>query len=225
MNFENAQIAVLAENQYQELELWYPLMRLREEGANVLVVAPTSDQIYVSKLGYPVKPDLAVADVQPADLDAVVIPGGFAPEGMRKHKLMVDLVCEVHKQGNLVAAICHAGWMLASSGIARGRRLTCVPNIKDDVINAGANYVDEPVVRDGNLITSRLPGDLPDFCREIVQYLKEAPPRRNTTRTLESLQGHPTSAEYAQPAKVIMGTRGRASANYMAVVVQDERAK
>jgi hypothetical protein len=82
MNLENAQIAVLAENQYQELELWYPLMRLREEGANVLVVAPTSDQIYVSKLGYPVKPDLAVADVQPADLDAVVIPGGFAPEVM-----------------------------------------------------------------------------------------------------------------------------------------------
>jgi protease I len=225
MNLENAQIAVLAENQYQELELWYPVMRLREEGANVLVVAPTSDQVYVSKLGYPVKPDLAVADVQPSDLDAVVIPGGFAPEGMRKHKPMVDLVRDVHKQGNLVAAICHAGWMLASSGIARGRRLTCVPNIKDDVINAGANYVDEPVVQDGNLITSRLPGDLPDFCREIVRYLKEAPPRRNTARSLESRQGHPTSAEYSQSAKVIMGTRGRASANYMAVVVQDERAK
>ena len=225
MNLENAQIALLAENQYQELELWYPLMRLREEGANVRVVAPTFDQTYVSKLGYPVKPDLAVADVQPADLDAVVIPGGFAPEGMRKHKAMVDLVRDVHKQGNLVAAICHAGWMLASSGIARGRRLTCVPNIKDDVINAGANYVDEPVVRDGNLITSRLPGDLPDFCREMVQYLKEAPAQRNTARTLESRQGHPTSAEYAQPAKVIMGTRGRASANYIALVVQDKRAK
>jgi protease I len=225
MNLENAQIAVLAENQYQELELWYPLMRLREEGANVLVVAPTSDQVYVSKLGYPVKPDLAVADVEPADFDAVVIPGGFAPEGMRKHKPMVDLVREVHQMGNLVAAICHAGWMLASSGIARGRRLTCVPNIKDDVINAGANYVDEPVVCDGNLITSRLPGDLPDFCREIVRYLKEAPQRRNTAHTLNSRQGHPTSAEYTQAAKVIMGTRGRASANYMAVVVQDGRAK
>jgi len=225
MNLENAQIAVLAENQYQELELWYPLMRLREEGANVLVVAPASDQVYVSKLGYPVKPDLAVADVEPADLDAVVIPGGFAPEGMRKHKPMVDLVREVHKQGNLVAAICHAGWMLASSGIARGRRLTCVPNIKDDVINAGANYVDEPVVRDGNLITSRLPGDLPDFCREIVRYLKETPARRNTARTLRSRQGHPTSAEYLRPAKVVMGTRGRASANYMAVVVEDEQGK
>ena len=225
MNLENAQIAVLAENQYQELELWYPLMRLREEGANVLVVAPASEQVYVSKLGYPVKPDLAVADVEPADLDAVVIPGGFAPEGMRKHKPMVDLVREVHKQGNLVAAICHAGWMLASSGIARGRRLTCVPNIKDAVINAGANYVDEPVVRDGNLITSRLPGDLPDFCREIVRYLKETPARRNTARTLRSRQGHPTSAEYLRPAKVVMGTRGRASANYMAVVVEDEQGK
>jgi protease I len=222
MNLENAQIAVLAESQYQELELWYPVMRLREEGANVLVVAPSADQVYSSKLGYPVKPDLAVADVGAADFDGVVIPGGFAPEGMRKHKPMVDLVRDIHAQGNLVAAICHAGWMLASSGIARGRRLTCVPNIKDDVINAGADYVEEPVVKDGNLITSRLPGDLPDFCREIVKYLREVPPRRNSARSLQSKQGYPTSAQYTRPVKVIMGTRGKASANYTAVVVQDE---
>jgi protease I len=222
MNLQNAQIAVLAENQYQELELWYPVMRLREEGANVMVVAPAADQIYSSKLGYPVTPDLGIADVRVSDFDAVVIPGGFAPEGMRKHKPMVDFVRDMNDKGNLVAAICHAGWMLASAGIARGRRLTCVPNIKDDVINAGANYVDEPVVTDGNLITSRLPGDLPDFCREIVRYLRDTPARRNSDQPLQSRLGHPTSAQYAHPVKVIMGTRGKASANYMAVVVQDE---
>jgi protease I len=115
--------------------------------------------------------------------------------------------------------------MLASSGIARGRRLTCVANIKDDVINAGANYVDEPVVRDGNLITSRLPGDLPDFCREIVAYLREAPRRRNNPQMLQPAGGHMASASYANPVKAIMGTRGRASANYMALVVSEEPAK
>ncbi len=221
MNLEEAQIAVLVENQYQELELWHPVMRLREEGANVLVVAPAANQIYASKLGYPARPDLAVEDVEAGDLDAVIIPGGFAPEGMRKHKPMVELVRKVHEQGNLVAAICHAGWMLASAGIARGRRLTCVPNIKDDVVNAGADYVDQPVVRDGNLITSRLPGDLPDFCREIVRYLGEAPRRRNGTRVLKPRDGRPASADYASAVKIVMGSRGRALANYMAVVVGD----
>jgi len=159
MDIKEAQIAVLAENLYQELELWYPLLLLREAGANVLVVAPEADQLYVSKLGYPVKADLAIGEVEAAQLDAVVIPGGFAPEGMRRSPQMVNLVRKVHDQGSLVAAICHAGWMLASAGIAKGRRVTCVPIIKDDVINAGGNYVDEPVVRDRNIITSRLPGE------------------------------------------------------------------
>ena len=167
MNLADAQIAVLAENLYQELELWYPLLRLREEGANVVVVGP-AEQVYASKLGYPVKPDLAVSEVDAADFDAVVIPGGFAPEGMRRHKPMIDFVRKVHDQGSLVAAICHAGWMLASAGIARDRNVTCVAIIKDDVINAGGKYVDQAVVRDGNIITSRLPSDLPVFCREIT---------------------------------------------------------
>src|SRR5258707_12845360 len=178
MDLADAQIAVLAENQYQELELWYPLLRLREEGANVVVVGPVAEQTYASKLGYPVKPDLAITDVDASDFDAVVIPGGFAPEGMRRHKPMIEFVRKVHDQGSLVAAICHAGWVLASAGIAKDRNLTCVPIIKDDVIHSGGNYVDEPVVRDGNLITSRLPADLPGFCKEIVRYLEETPSRR-----------------------------------------------
>jgi protease I len=125
-------------------------------------------------------------------------------------------VRKVHQQGSLVAAICHAGWLLASAGIAKGRRLTCVPIIKDDVIHAGGNYVDEPVVRDGNLITSRLPADLPVFCKEILRYLEEAPSRRNPDAPrLQAVAGRArTSADYVKPARVIQTAAGKSSANY-----------
>lgn len=218
MNLKDAQIAVLAENLYQELELWHPVLRLREEGANVVIVAPVAGQPYASKLGYPVTADFAATDVSPADFDAVVIPGGFAPEGIRRNPAMVDLVRGIHDQGGLVAAICHAGWVLASAGIARDRTVTCVSLIKDDVINAGAIYVDQPVVRDRNIITSRLPSDIPVFCREIVGYLREEPSRRaGGGRVLESVAGR---AAFDRPVEVVMGPRGRASANYISVVVE-----
>jgi deglycase len=216
MKIQDAQVAVLAENQYQELELWYPLLRLREAGANVLTVAPSAEQLYGSKLGYPVKADLAVTEVQPEQLDALIIPGGFAPENFRRTPQIVNLVRKVHEQGSLVAAICHAGWLLASAGIAKGRRVTCVAIIKDDVINSGGNYVDEPVVRDGNLITSRLPGDLPDFGRAIVQYLEQNPSRRNPTAPLLARPTGRvgTTADYVRPARVVQTSAGKASANY-----------
>ena len=216
MKMQDAQVAVLAENQYQELELWYPLLRLREAGANVLTVAPSADQLYGSKLGYPVKADLAISEVQPEQLDALIIPGGFAPENFRRTPAIVSLVRKVHEQGSLVAAICHAGWLLASAGIAKGKRVTCVAIIKDDVINSGGNYVDEPVVRDGNLITSRLPGDLPDFGRAIVQYLEEQPSRRSpSAKPLVRVAGRaPTTADYVRPARVVQTSAGKASANY-----------
>ena len=115
-----------------------------------------------------------------------MIPGGFAPEGMRRHKPMIEFVRKVHDQGALVAAICHAGWVLASAGIAKDRNVTCVALIKDDVIHAGGKYVDQAVVRDGNIITSRLPSDLPVFCKEIVSYLKESPRRRNSAKVVQA---------------------------------------
>jgi protease I len=223
MNLAEAQVAVLAENQYQELELWYPLLRLREEGANVLVVAP-AEQTYGSKLGYPVTPDLAIGEVDAADFDAVVIPGGFAPEGMRRHKPMIEFVRKVHDQGSLVAAICHAGWILASAGIAKDRQLTCVALIKDDVIHAGGRYIDQAVVRDGNIITSRLPSDLPVFCKEIVGYLREAPRRRNSQKVLAPSNGRaPVSPTYTHAAELTMGPRGTASADYTTIVKQGAR--
>ncbi|MPS28299.1 DJ-1/PfpI/YhbO family deglycase/protease [Pigmentiphaga sp.] len=214
-----ARIAILAENQYQELELWHPLLRLREAGAHVLVVGPARDQVYASKLGYPVRPDLAVADVTAGDFDAVVIPGGFAPEGMRRHKAMIDFVRDMDARGNLVAAICHAGWVLASAGIAKDRDVTCVALIRDDVIHAGGRYRDEAVVRDRNLITSRLPSDLHLFCGAILDYLRDAPAASPAGRRLAPADGRaPASAVHAQRAVLGMGPRGIASADYTTVV-------
>jgi protease I len=224
MDLADAQIAVLAENQYQELELWYPLLRLREEGANVVVVGPVAEQTYASKLGYPVKPDLAITEVDASDFDAVVIPGGFAPEGMRRHKPMIEFVRKVHDQGALVAAICHAGWILASAGIAKDRDVTCVALIKDDVIHAGGKYVDQAVVRDKNIITSRLPSDLPVFCKEIVNYLQESPRIRNSGKVLKPSNGRaPASPAYTHVAEFTMGPRGVASADYTGTVKMGER--
>jgi protease I len=215
MKLQDAQIAVLAENQYQELELWYPLLRLREAGCNVFTVAPSAEALYGSKLGYPVKADLAITEVDASQLDAIVIPGGFAPENFRRTPAIVNLVKKVHDQGSLVAAICHAGWMLASAGLAKDRNVTCVAIIKDDVINAGGKYVDQPVVRDGNLITSRLPGDLPVFCKAIVEYLEENPSKRAAGKMLSAVPGRQrTTAAYTRPARVIQTAGGKSSANY-----------
>ena len=214
MNLPDAQIAVLAENMYQELELWYPLMRLREEGCNVVVVGP-AEQTYASKLGYPVHADLAIGDADPAMFDAVVIPGGFAPEQMRRTRALIDFVRSVHDQGSLIAAVCHAGLVLASAGIARDRDLTCVALVKDDVIHAGGKYQDKAVVRDRNLITSRLPSDLHVFCKAIIDYLREAP--RVATKPLDRSKAR-VSAAYTHVAELSQGPRGVASADYTTVV-------
>lgn len=173
MELQGKRVAVLAENMYQELELWYPLLRLREAGAETFVVGTGSAETYTSKHGYPVQVDMVADQVSAANVDAVVIPGGYSPDLMRRYPAMVNLVREAFEQGKVVAAICHAGWMLASAGVLQGKKATCFFAIKDDLVNAGADYVDAEVVRDGNLITSRMPSDLPAFCRTIVEALQE----------------------------------------------------
>ena len=179
MDLSEARIVVLAENQYQELELWYPVLRFREAGSDVLVAAPLANQLYSSKLGLPVVSDVAADGLDPADIDVLVIPGGFAPEAMRKSPELLELVRKTYDGDGIVAAICHAGWVLASTGIAKGKRLTCVPIIRDDVIHAGGEYVNEPVVRDGNLITApakRSPAVL--FRDRRRSWRARRPPRR-----------------------------------------------
>jgi deglycase len=170
-SLEGKRVAVLAENMYEDLELWYPLIRLREAGAEVSVVAPTAGATYKSKHGVEVKADLSADEANARQFDAVVIPGGFAPDYMRRSEAMVRFVKEANDEGKIVAAICHAGSMLVSAKMLKGRTVTCYKSIKDDVINAGGTYVDKAVVRDGDLITSRVPDDLPAFCREIIAAL------------------------------------------------------
>ena len=166
-------VAILAETLYEDLELWYPYYRLREAGADVFVVGSGSAETYQSKRGYPVTVDAEADTVTASQFDAVIIPGGYSPDHMRRHPGMVKLVREAYEQGKIVAAICHAGWMLASANILKGRTATSFRSIKDDMVNAGANWVDREVVRDGTLVTSRSPADLPAFMRTIVAALRE----------------------------------------------------
>jgi protease I len=175
MSLEAKRIAVLVEDSYQELEFWYPLLRFREAGAEVVVVGPQKGATYASKYGYPATADAGAANVSAAEFDAVVIPGGYAPDRMRRDPAMVSLVREMAKAGKVVAAICHGVWMPCSADIVRGREATCFFSIKDDLVNAGARYIDAEVVRDGNLITSRVPEDLPAFCREVIATLEGVP--------------------------------------------------
>ena len=175
MTLEGKTAAVLVEDIYEDLELWYPVYRLREEGATVSLIGPEAGKTYSSKHGYPAKADLAAGDVSAADYDAVIIPGGYAPDRMRRDPAMVKLVADAVQQEKTVAAICHGGWLLCSAGVLEGRRTTSFSAIRDDMVNAGAIWVDEEVVRDGNLITSRKPDDLPAFLRSIIESLVGSP--------------------------------------------------
>src|SRR5947207_12011903 len=176
MELQGKRAAVLVEQLYQEMEVWYPIYRLKEAGCKVTVIGPEAGQTYPSKLGYPVKSEKAAKDVSPNDFDLLVIPGGYAPDHMRRHEAMVRLVSTMAEQGKVVAAICHGPWVLCSTQALKGRKATCFFSIKDDVINAGASYTDAEVVRDGNLITSRKPDDLPAFTTTILQAVKELKP-------------------------------------------------
>jgi len=166
-------VAVLAEDFYEDLELWYPLLRLREAGAETFVVGTGTKEEYSSKYGHPVKVDLTADQVSAAEVNAIVVPGGYAPDKMRRYPAVLNLVRDAFEQGKVVAAICHAGWVLVSAGILKGKRVTSVSAIRDDMANAGATWLNEEVVRDGNLITSRTPADLPAFCRTIIAALSE----------------------------------------------------
>jgi protease I len=176
MELKGKRAAVLVEQMYQEMEVWYPIYRLRDAGCDVTVVGPEAGQTYPSKLGYPAKSDRAARDVSADDFDLLVIPGGYAPDHMRRCPPMIRLVSAMAEQGKVVAAICHGPWMLCSTQALKGRKVTCFFAIKDDVINAGAKYVDAEVVRDGNIVTSRKPDDLPAFMRTIIDAVRELQP-------------------------------------------------
>lgn len=173
MKLKGKKIAIFAEKLYEEIELWYPYYRFIEEGAEVKIIGSGSAAEYNGKNGYPVKAHTSIDKITTKDFDAVVVPGGFAPDYMRRFPLMVDFVKEMHNEGKIVAAICHGVWMFASAEILQGKRATSYFAIKDDIRHAGADFVDEPVVRDGNIITSRKPDDVPQFCLKIIEALSD----------------------------------------------------
>jgi protease I len=173
MKKSQAKIAILAEDLYQVLEVWYPILRLKEAGIDVCVVGTGKKDTYGSKEGYPVKADTAIDQIKPEDFDGVIVPGGYAPDILRRYDQVNQFVRRMDEQGKVVAAICHGGWVLVSAGILKGRKVTCFFAIKDDLIAAGAKYSDQEVVVDKNLITSRKPEDLSAFMVEIIKQIKQ----------------------------------------------------
>jgi len=161
---------VLVEQGYEDLELWYPKLRLEEEGFEVAVAGPEK-AVYAGKNGYPCRADRTIAELRAADYDALVIPGGWAPDKLRRLPAVLELVREFDRAAKPIAMICHAGWVPISAKILKGRTVTGVSAIRDDLENAGATFVDKSVVVDGHLVSSRTPADLPDFCRALLRLL------------------------------------------------------
>ncbi len=172
MELKGKRVAIPVESMFNTFEFWYPYYRLKEAGAQVIVVGSGSATTYTGKPGTDVKVDVSIDQVSATDFDGIVIPGGYAPDMMRRYPKMVQLVKDLYDAGKLVAAICHAGWMLASAKILQGKTVTSFFAIKDDLVHAGARWVDEEVVVDGNLVTSRTPDDLPAFMRAVINGLK-----------------------------------------------------
>jgi protease I len=170
MRLAGKRVIALVEEDFEDLELWYPVLRLREEGAEV-VIAGLGAETYHGKYGLPAEPDANVDDLDMRDFDAILVVGGWAPDKLRRSEKVLELVRSADADGKLLGVICHGGWVPASAGILKGRTMTCTPGIKDDVMNAGAEYVDEPVVVDGNLVTARRPPDLPGYGAALVDAL------------------------------------------------------
>ncbi len=167
-------ILILVEDIYEDLELWYPKIRLEEAGIHVSVAGPAAGQIYKGKHGYPCKADIAFKDVVASQYEGVVVPGGYAPDKLRRFPEALKIIRELHSANKMIAFICHAGWLLISAHILKGKKVTSYIAIKDDMENAGAIWSDQPVVVDGNLISSRSPADLPVFAKAILETLQRS---------------------------------------------------
>ncbi|XPV76483.1 MAG: type 1 glutamine amidotransferase domain-containing protein [Desulfovibrio sp.] len=169
MKLKGQRILMFVDDVFEDMELLYPYYRLIEEGAEVVVAGPEGGKKYTGKNGYPFQSTAAIRDQQASDFDFLVVPGGFAPDKLRRDPKVLELTREIHEAGKIVAHICHGGWIPISAGIMKGFTCTSTPGIKDDLVNAGATWIDEEVVVDRNQISSRKPDDLPAFCRAIIE--------------------------------------------------------
>jgi deglycase len=172
MRLTGKRIAILVEDGFEDLEFWVPVMRLREEGATVVIVGTRIERFH-GKYRLEATPDVEASEVCPEDFHAIVVPGGWAPDKLRRYPPILKLVRGIYEQGKIVAAICHAGSVLISAGIVRGHKATGSMGIRDDLVNAGAEWMDVPALRDGNLVFGRVVEDIPAFCRELVKALEE----------------------------------------------------
>jgi protease I len=172
MRLQNKQIAFLIDDGFEDLEFWVTVMRLREEGAKVVIVSQAGPKEYRGKNGLVASSEACIKDLTASIFDAVVIPGGWAPDKMRRYEAVKRFVKQMHDAGKIVGMICHAGLVGISAGIVKGRKATGSDGIQDDLINAGAHWVDEAAFRDGNLVWGRVVADIPDFCRELVAAIE-----------------------------------------------------
>jgi protease I len=173
MRLQGKTIGYFVAPEVEDLEFWVPVMRLREEGAKVIVIGLTNQTVR-GKHGLEMTPDVGIAEAPKADaLDGLVIPGGWAPDKLRRDPGVLQLVRDMHARGKIVASICHGGWVPISAGIVRGRKATGSTAIKDDITNAGGIWANEPAFREGNMVWGRVVDDIPDFCRELVAALAE----------------------------------------------------
>lgn len=164
-------IIALISDQFEDLELWYPVHRLREEGCIVDIVGEKAGCTYHGKYGVPCESTHAFEDIDPADYDGILVPGGWAPDKLRRFPMVLNMVKAIYDANKPVGQICHAGWVCISAGILKGKTVTSTPGIKDDMTNAGAIWVDEPSVVDGNVISARRPPDLPAYMKDYIKVL------------------------------------------------------
>lgn len=171
MELKDKKIAIFTENMFEDIELWYPYLRMKEAGAEVDVIAPRK-KTYKGKNGLSIKADLRIEKTKSKKYDALIIPGGYSPDYMRRSDKMVEFAKEMGESGKIVAAICHGPWMLASAGLLKDKEVSSFFSIKDDLENAGAKWKSREVVVSDNIVTSRNPNDLPAFCRTVIEKLK-----------------------------------------------------
>ncbi|MCC5800705.1 type 1 glutamine amidotransferase domain-containing protein [Rossellomorea vietnamensis] len=171
MKLVGKKIIQLVSADFEDLELWYPVLRLREEGATVHIVGEKANEEYIGKYGVPIVSEYAFKDINPEEYDAILVPGGWSPDKLRRYEEVIAMVKSMDERKKPIGQICHAGWVLISAKILQGVKVTSTPGIKDDMENAGAIWMNEPVVTDGHIVSSRRPPDLPDYMREFIDTL------------------------------------------------------
>ncbi len=169
---ENVKVISLIDQDFEDLELWYPVHRLREEGITVHLVGEKGNKEYKGKYGVPAKSDFAFEDIDTSAYHAILVPGGWAPDKLRRFPKVLEMIQRMNEEEKVIGQICHAGWVLISAKILKGKKVTSTPGIKDDMENAGAIWYNEPVVVDKNLVSSRRPPDLPQYMKAFIEVLK-----------------------------------------------------